>query len=335
MRASGASLEAYIVTMPGSPVRSVAAVKSSESARVGGLDVLGHAVRLLLGLGDQQVVAAERQTGARGLLVRRTGAALDLPEAGLRLRLVRDLQHHQRQRALLGVGYGGHGDAVTDPGLDVAGVVEVGAVAALDDLLEDRPAQVVAVAELELLLQRRELAQDLERLDLLRRRRVEVEADVADRVRGHRRRRRAAAGHQLRRRRRHPRRPPRRPPRPPPRPGRCGVGDPAGSCRPGPRRRWRRRAGLRRGTRAPVPGRSWSSCRPPGSAAPDPDRSVPGDQPNGTRGSVQRTREHRREGPRPRPPRPPRPGSRCSRAPSRAAPPGHRRGPRPARRGRP
>ena len=125
----------------------------------------------------------------------RSAAGLQLARPRLGLRLVGDLQDHQRDGPLPAVRYGGQGDPVADPGLDVVRVVEALAVAGLLDLVEDRLAEVVTASEL--LLDRRELAQDLERLDLLRGRRVEVDADVADRVRGHGGRRRAAARHQL------------------------------------------------------------------------------------------------------------------------------------------
>ena len=58
----------------------------------------------------------------------------------------------------------------------------------LRDLLEQPLAHVVAAADLQLVAERRELAEDLDGLDLLRRGRVEVEADVADRASTGRRR---------------------------------------------------------------------------------------------------------------------------------------------------
>ena len=73
----------------------------------------------------------------------------------------------------------GHGHPVTEPGLDVLGIVEA-ALGLLLDLLEDPLADVVVGVEAELVLDRRELVEGLERLDLLRSTRVEVDRGVAD-----------------------------------------------------------------------------------------------------------------------------------------------------------
>ena len=73
----------------------------------------------------------------------------------------------------------GNGHPVAEPGLDVLGVVE-SAVGALLELLEEPLADVVVGVEAELVLERRELVEGLERLDLLHATGVEVDRGVAD-----------------------------------------------------------------------------------------------------------------------------------------------------------
>ena len=122
-----------------------------------GLGVLGERVGLSLGLGEQHVVADEGDAGAARLLVGGVGAAaLDRPSTRPRLLLVGDLEDDERGRGALAVRYGGHGDPVADPRLDVLRVVEVGAAVVLAGSPRRRPGGCRRAAEL--LLDGRELS---------------------------------------------------------------------------------------------------------------------------------------------------------------------------------
>ena len=78
---------------------------------------------------------------------------------------------------------GGRGRPVAEPGVDVVVVGEVGAVGVLEDRLADLPPDVVDAVDADLVLERRELVEGPERVDLLAAGRVEVDAEVADRGR--------------------------------------------------------------------------------------------------------------------------------------------------------
>src|SRR5690606_41114458 len=76
----------------------------------------------------------------------------------------------------------GQRDLLAHPGRKVVLEAQV-AVGVGEELIDDQLAQVVVVVEPELLLERGELAQRAERLDLLRATRVDVDGEVAERRR--------------------------------------------------------------------------------------------------------------------------------------------------------
>ena len=119
----------------------------------------------------------------RGLAV--AAAVAQLRQAGVGGVGVLDLDDHHDLGLLAAGVHGGHGDPLTEPGLDVL-VVEDLAVLGEVELLEEPLADVVVGVEAELLLERRELVQGAQRLDLLAAAGVEVDARVADRRRGER-----------------------------------------------------------------------------------------------------------------------------------------------------
>ena len=165
-----------------------------------GLGGLRQRVGVVLLLGDQHVVAGERHPGGLGRLTvagPRVAALLEGGHAPRRRVAVADLDDEQRRERRVVVRHGGHGHPVAEPRLDVLGVVQARADVLGLDLLEDPAPQVVADAEVELLVDRRELLQHPQRLDLLRGRRVQVDARVGHRDRRHRRGGAGPARHQL------------------------------------------------------------------------------------------------------------------------------------------
>ena len=163
---------------PASPVHWSYDVVARERCAVGRVDDL---LRDLLRLGQDHPVAVDDPAADVAGLALRAAAGLDqLGHAVLGPAGVGDLDDADRGRLVLTEVDGGHRGAGAEPGLDVRGVVEALALAGGGDLLEEPLAQVVVGLEVDLVGERRELAQRPDRLDLLPAARVEVDADVGD-----------------------------------------------------------------------------------------------------------------------------------------------------------
>ena len=96
---------------------------------------------------------------------------------------VLDLEHEHGIRVVTAQVDGRERGPVAQPGLDVVGVVDGVAVRLVLDPAEDLLAQVVVGVDADVVLERRELVERLQRLDLLATAGVEVDADVAERLR--------------------------------------------------------------------------------------------------------------------------------------------------------
>ena len=174
--ASGA---AYRVTMPAEPAAAVSSLNSGSSARV----PFAVASTTAWAPSVSSATTAQSPSITQPPEVSSSLAAVaQLRQAGLGGVGVLDLDDHDDLGALTAGVDGGHGDPLTEPGLDVL-VVEDLAVLGEVELLEELLPDVVVGVEAELLLERRELVQGAQRLDLLAAAGVEVDARVADRAR--------------------------------------------------------------------------------------------------------------------------------------------------------
>ena len=109
-------------------------------------------------------------------------AVLDLVESRVGLVGVLDLEHDHRVGVLAADVDRRERRPVAQPGLDVIGVVEALAVGLVLDPVEDLLAEVVVGVDADVVLERRELVQRPQRLDLLATAGVEVDAGVAERA---------------------------------------------------------------------------------------------------------------------------------------------------------
>ncbi|MGC4112451.1 MAG: hypothetical protein QM747_18920 [Nocardioides sp.] len=141
-------------------------------------DLAGH----LLRLGERRPPVLDHDPG----VVVGAGALADLVDALAGRVVVLDLHDEHEVRLVVAQRHDGGRHPVPEPRVDIAGEVEARAAGVADELVTDLLPQVVDAVDADLLLVGRELVQGPEGVDLLPAGGVEVEAEVADGVRGQR-----------------------------------------------------------------------------------------------------------------------------------------------------